>query len=163
MRPESRDLGGHEQFHFYKKWFEEMYRDEERPIFDVLGRRVLFGMEPFLDDCAHVCYGGTKGHAYVKEYWYQDRAVRLAWIERTLTDPTRIHPDEDIPKRHKYLLYLPLDDETQDYEFFCVIVRVMDSKTVAFLTAYNISRDTFYQYGNVAPRVYPPTERKKKR
>lgn len=164
-RPETRNFGGHEHFSAYQKWFRELYSDPARPIYDVLGRRVLFDQEPLLDDCAHVCYGGINGRPYNPDCWYPQRAERIAWIERALTAPKKIHPDENYSDRHKYLLFLPPDEGTeQENEFFCVIVRVLGSKTVAFLTAYDISQATFDKYGNVGPRIYPPpTPKRKKR
>ena len=164
MRPKLRDLGGHGEFHRYREWFRALYCDPSRPICDVLGRRVLFDQEPLLDDCAHVCYGGTAGRPYNPEFWSPERAHRIAWIGQALAAPNKIHPDKDYASRHKYLLFLPPDEGTpQDNEFYCVIVRVLNRRTVAFLTAYNVTSRTFDEYGNVGPRVYPPPKPKKRR
>lgn len=164
MRPPLRNLGGHAQFYLFMNWFQSLYSDSNRPIYDVLGRRVLFDQEPLLDDCAHVCYGGTNNRAYKEEFWDQKRAERIAWIERALIAPTKIHPDSIYKDRHKYLLFLgPDDHKTQDNEFYCVIVRVINPFTVAFLTAYPIDQKTFDRYAQIPPRIYPPSKKKKKR
>ncbi|RYE13381.1 MAG: hypothetical protein EOP45_21275, partial [Sphingobacteriaceae bacterium] len=88
------NLGGHEQFTAYQKWFRSLYCDPNRVVKDVLNRRVTFDMYPSLDDTAHVCYGGKDDHAYKAEYWVQERAERIAWIEVALTNPNFIHPDK---------------------------------------------------------------------
>jgi hypothetical protein len=158
-----RNLGGHENFGDYQEWFQALYCDPSRPIFDVLGRRVQFDTEPRLDDCAHVCYGGLPGQPYNPDAWKPRRATRIAWIEHALKNPTKVHPDKDYPDRHKHLLYVAADDPKEEPDFYCVIVRVLNAKTVAFLTAYDVSAETFQEYGGVGPRIYPAPKPKKKR
>jgi hypothetical protein len=128
-----------------------------------MGRRVIFDTYPTLDDCAHTCYGGTAGHAYNSAFWNQERAERIAWIEIALTRPNRVHPDEKIQTNQKYLLYVQPEAVEQDAEYYVVIVRVLNPKTVAFLTAYPISHSKFQEFGRIGPRVYPPSQPKKKK
>src|ERR1043166_9145314 len=123
MRPPLRNLGGHDAFALYQEWFRSLYCDRDTALLDVLGRVVLFDTEPLRDDCAHVCYGGLPGQPYNPVQWDEKRAERIAWIERALIEPNKIHPDRDYPDRHKYLLYLPPDSPQDEGEFYCVIVR----------------------------------------
>jgi hypothetical protein len=163
LRSLLQNLGGHENFSQYQAWFRALYCDTSRPVFDVLGRRVQFDTEPTLDDCAHVCYGGLPGQPYNPDEWKQHRAVRIAWIEYALKQPNKVHPDRIHPDRHKYLLYVAADDPRDSPDFYCVIVRVLNSKTVAFLTAYGVEQKIFQEYGSVGPRLYPVPKPKKKR
>lgn len=160
MRPPLRNFGGHSNFEQYRELFQSLYNDPEKPIVDVMGRPVLFS-QWLLDDCAHVCYGADQ--AYNEHEWKLERAKRIEWIGLALRNPTKIHPDVDGPHKQRYLLWLPPDAESeQDHEWFCVVA-VRGNGFMKFLTAFWISRDRFYQFGNIAPRIWPPPDKTKKR
>ena len=164
MRPQLIKFGGHQDFHKYQDCFRSLYCDTEKPIRDVMNRLVIFDDNPDLDDCAHVCYGGTKGYAYDPARWDELRAERIGWIYTALTAPTKVHPDKDGCGRHKYLLVMPPDEGTEQLiEFYCVIVRVISKKAVAFITGYYIDRTTMDVYSNEMPRIYPKSPPKKRR
>ena len=164
LRQLLQNKGGHAEFEHYRTWFRGLYNDPERPVLDILGRRVLFDTYPTLDDCAHVCYGGEAGHAYKAEHWRQDRAERIAWIEYALTQPNKIHPDATISTNEKYLLYVPPEMPEQEAEYYMVIVRRLNNpKTVAFVTAYGISRKNYDEFEQVGPRIYPAPRPKKRK
>lgn len=149
MRPPLLDLGGHEAFSDYQAAFNQMYAG--RQITDPLGSTVSFA----LNDCLHVCYGGESRYWGNPIYWKQKRAERIEWIERAITAPNKIHPDKDYPKRRKYLLYLPPDNDTQENEFFNVLVEATDKNRFAFITAYDINQLTYRAYCDVPPCLYP--------
>ena len=128
-----------------------------------MGRLVIFDTYPTLDDCAHVCYGGTAGHAYNQAFWSQERAERIAWIDIALIHPNKIHPDEGIPTNQKYLLCIPPEAPGQESEYYVAIVRVLNSKTVAFLTAYGISNNQYQKFAMIGPRVFPAPQPKRKK
>jgi hypothetical protein len=130
-----------------------------------MNRLVLFGQNPKVEDCAHVCYGSDA--AYQEFAWDEKRAERIAWIALALKSPNEIRPDKDGPGREKYLLRIASDSQSgQDEEYYCVVVEVRSKKCVGFITAYYINSVQFDKYGREAPRIYPRPVRpvpKKKR
>jgi len=79
-----------------------------------------------------------------------------------LAQANTIHPDKDGGGREKYLLFMPPDEGSdQDNEFYQVLVRRINSKTVMFVTAYGISQKVYDEYKRVGPRIYPPPAPKK--
>jgi hypothetical protein len=162
MRPPLTDFGGHPNFDKYQSYFRHLYSNSKEPVLDVMGRRVQFDVEA-LDDAAHVCYGGLPGQPYNERCWSEARAQRIGWIILALTSPNRVHPDKSNSGNEKYLLFVKPDDELQDNEWYCVIVRRQGRQLVSFLTAYPISRDSYYEYGAVSPRIWPSQDQKKKK
>lgn len=150
MRPPLLKLGGHENFAAYQAAFNQTYAGQW--ITDPLGNTVSFGP----NDCLHVCYGGESRFWGDPAHWKQKRAERMAAIGLAITTPNKIHPDKDYPKRRKYLLYLPPDDDTQENEFFNVLVEAIGKQEFAFITAYDIDQATYRAYCAVPPRLYPP-------
>ncbi len=149
MRPPLLKLGGPESFAAYQAEFNRMYAGQQ--IVDPLGNSVSFGP----NDCLHVCYGGESRFWGDPAHWKQSRAERIGAIRLAITTPNKIHPDKDYPKRRKYLLYLPPDDDTQNNEFFNVLVEASDKRGFAFVTAYDIDQATYRAYCNVPPCLYP--------
>ena len=77
--------------------------------------------------------------------------------------PEQIHPDEEIPTNQKYLLYVPPEAPGQESEYYVTIVRVLNAKTVAFLTAYDISPKQYQKFAMIGPRIFPPPQPKRKK
>jgi len=150
MRPPLLKLGGPDKFAAYQAEFNRMYSGQH--IVDPLGNTVSFGPT----DCLHVCYGGESRFWGDPSHWKQRRAERIGAIGPAITAPNKMHPDKDYLKRRKYLLYLPPDDDTQENEFFNVLVEATGKQSLAFITAYDIDQMTYRTYCNVPPRLYPP-------
>ena len=160
---EPKNLGGHENFHLYKSLFHSLYQDPLRPIFDILGRRIDFRPESiadvgYVDNAAHVCYGGRRHQWYAENYFDVQRAERIEWIEEALSHPSKIRRDREFYTNEKYLLRIPRNGEPMEY--FCVIAENMGKnvagiKTMEFITAYPIDWLTYERYVRVEPFVYP--------
>ncbi len=157
MRPPLLNLRGEEDVALCQDEFDRLYHTEA--IYDVLGKKVLFGD----DRCKHVCLKSNdevwnKGP---REQWSQERAERIRWILPTLCNPYEVRPDiqlrpGDKTKTRIYLLRMDADPETgAPQEFYCVYTLVENKGSVSFQTAYPITREKWNSLRKKGPCFYP--------
>ncbi len=154
-RPPLLELGGQEAFAAYQKEFGRLYQN--RRIYDILGKRVLFRGHM----CRHVCFKSTEENRYKqgrREVWVQERAEHIPWIMAALADPgTEIRPnDQDPDNRVNYLIDVDADPKNGlKREFFCVVAEWLDNDTLSFITGFTVDRSYWLKCREISGQFYP--------
>lgn len=150
-------LGDFTAFDLYEWVFDRLYK--EREIYDVFGHRVIFGDKRFNGpyDSHHVCFGGVNVNwRNPAGKWKQERAERILWIRRALSNPRILVYPDNIPGRLRYLLVIEADpSKSKPQEYLCVILQIVDPNTKAFVTMFDITRQKWEEFKKKGPRYYP--------
>jgi hypothetical protein len=146
-------------FHAYKAEFNRLYRSG--PITDALGREVLFSG----DSAHHVCFKPDGDDPYFRKprtVWAQERAERISWISRVLTNPYEIRPNHQVPHRRQgYFLMFPASAGRPEELYYAVVDIGGDPNRVQFLTAYPTDRKYWSKARQGGACLYPLDRSKK--
>ena len=145
-------LGGIENFIHYRNRFRELY--QSKPIFDVLGRKVVFQENA----CKHVCFKTAEPERFQqlpRDSWSQERAERIPWIRLALTEPEEVRPSHVNPTNQAYFVTVSSSSEsTVSDECFLVLVKPL-GEWVEFVSAFPIDQAYRAQVKRSGPRIYP--------
>ena len=130
-RPPLLRLGGEEALPAYEAEFRRRYLSG--PVFDVLGKRVLFHRT---QSCRHVCLPKHDDQGYKTDgTWRPERAERIPWIHPALSDPrTEVRKQNDTGN-FQYLCIFDREDESKQQEPY-VVIASPSGEQVFFVTAY---------------------------